>query len=128
MGNEADQKKAKNAAVNAAKKQRKVFCQLAKEKNYWTEDDIAQIEMMERVEFLCVHYNGEELIALNGKLGEIRLLLILYLGCFKDTSFKNMVFLKLLSIWTTLLNCNGQLLTSKKSIYPVISLIKCALV
>merc|ERR1739838_773874 len=71
MGNEADQKKAKNAAVNAAKKQRKVFCQLAKEKNYWTEDDIAQIEMMERVEFLCVHYNGEELIALNGRLGEM---------------------------------------------------------
>ena len=27
--------------------------------------------MMERVEFLCVHYNGEELIELNGKLSEM---------------------------------------------------------
>merc|ERR1712127_502522 len=57
---EADQKKAKKAAVNAAKKQRKVFRQLAKEKAYWIEDEIGNLEMMEKVEFLCVHYNGEE--------------------------------------------------------------------
>ena len=27
--------------------------------------------MMEKVEFLCVHYNGEELAALNGMLGDM---------------------------------------------------------
>jgi len=68
---EADQKKAKKAAVNAAKKQRKVFRQLAKEKAYWIEDEIGNLEMMEKVEFLCVHYNGEELAALNGMLGDM---------------------------------------------------------
>merc|ERR1712021_66103 len=57
--------------IEAAKKQRKVFRQLAKEKAYWIEDEIGNLEMMEKVEFLCVHYNGEELAALNGMLGDM---------------------------------------------------------
>ena len=41
------------------------------EKAYWIEDEIGNLEMMEKVEFLCVHYNGEELAALNGMLGDM---------------------------------------------------------
>ena len=66
---EAEKKKKQKAEINATKKQRKIFRNFAKEKNYWVAES-EQIAMMENVEFICQAFDSVKLAEINKDLTE----------------------------------------------------------
>ena len=65
---ETERKREAKAEKNATKKERQKLRALAKEDDYWLTEDDLQLQMMERVEFLCTAFNAAKLSQLNESL------------------------------------------------------------